>query len=62
MKRTKTVMRIYRAEMLEDRFQIHGLDPSLAGSTFPDQEFLSFEDFLFIMSPREPKLREPFWR
>jgi hypothetical protein len=48
--------------MLEDRFQIHGPDPSLAGSTFPDQEFLFFGDFLFIISPREPKLREPFWR
>ncbi len=52
----------HRAEMPEDRVQIHSLDPSLAGSTFPDQEFLSFGDFLFIMSPREPKLRAPFWR
>ena len=52
----------HRAEMPEDRFQVHGLDPSLAGSTFPDQEFLSFGDFLFIMSPREPKPRALFWR
>jgi len=52
----------HRAEMPEDRFQVHGLDPSLAGSTFSDQEFLSFGDFLFIISPREPKLRAPFWR